>query len=731
MSLKGSQQRPLIIEIEDLHWIDHTSQDYLTSFVESLPGAPVLLLTTYRPGYQPSWLAKSYATQVALPNLPPQHAVTVVHSTSQQKAVPQHLEQVILEKAQGNPFFLEELTRAVIEHEDTVASLDVPDTIQGVLSARLDRLPEAHKRLVQTASVLGREFTLRLVQALWEEPTPLEPLLLDLKHLEFLYDRPGIAEPLYIFKHALTQDVAYESLLTTRRQVLHAAAGHAIERLYPDGLVERSEALAHHFTMGAVWDKAFVYLAQSGDKARQAYANQEAIAFYTQALEVSQRRTPALDGAPLLAVYEGRGLVWFLLIHYDAAITDFQRMRQIAKAVGNAPKEGEALCHLAYVHWMKLREDQMPFVEQYAQEALQLAHHTGNRHLLAQSLTRLGMLHQTRGHLHEANRLMEESLQISRDHGYTDALAQNLLWLNVQAYWQGRFRRAIHFGHESVALSRAVYDGFSEVMNLAFFCLAYGSVGAYAQAFSSLQEGIAKAKARQNFYFLGRLINSWGWLQSELGDSAHALEYDQESTEIGRIHSIPNVEISALINIGLDYLALGHPERAGAYLVPTLERVEREALGSHRWRWKIRLCIGLADFFYTTGDYNQAFRYVEEGLQEAQATSSQKYVALGWALRGKIAAKLGDAEAAGTELQQAFALAEQLQSPSLLYPIAYDLGHWYETTGKEREAAALYGTAKATIAQMATAVDDEALRSTFLQSALVQEIHDRAARLGG
>ena len=127
---------------------------------------------------------------------------------------------------------------------------------------------------------------------------------------------------------------------------------------------------------------------------------------------------------------------------------------------------------------------------------------------------------------------------------------------------------------------------------------------------------------------------------------------------------------------------------------------------------------------------NQAFRYVEEGLKGAQATSSQKYVALGWVLRGKIAAKLGDSVSAGTELQQALSLAEQLQSPSLLYPIAYDFGQWYETMGKEREAAALYGKAKATIAQMATAVEDEALRSTFLQSALVQEIHERAARLG-
>jgi tetratricopeptide (TPR) repeat protein len=190
------------------------------------------------------------------------------------------------------------------------------------------------------------------------------------------------------------------------------------------------------------------------------------------------------------------------------------------------------------------------------------------------------------------------------------------------------------------------------------------------------------------------------------------------------------VEISALINLGWDYLALGQHTRAWSYLAPTLDRVVREAFGSHNWRWQMRILLGLAELSSTTGDHDQALRYVEEGLKEAQRTASQKYVALGWALRGKIIAKLGDVDAVGTELQQAFSLAEQLQSPSLLYPIAYDLGHWYESTGKEREAATLYGKAKATIEQMATAVEDDALRSTFLQSALVQEIHERAARLG-
>jgi class 3 adenylate cyclase/tetratricopeptide (TPR) repeat protein len=728
MSLKGSQQHPLIVEIEDLHWIDHTSQDYLASFVESLPGTPVLLLTTYRPGYRPPWLEKSYATQVALPNLTPQHAVTVVHSTSQQQALPVPLQQVIIEKAQGNPFFLEELTRAVMEHGDPAAALDVPDTIQGVLSARIDRLPEDTKRLVQTAAVLGRAFSPRLLDAIWDGMAPLEPLLAELKRLEFLYEQTSTDESLYIFKHALTQEVAYESLLTTRRQELHAAAGHALERLYHDWLAEHYEALAHHFTLGEVWEKAFHYLTQSGHKARQAYANQEAITFYTQAIEVSQRITPAVDEVRLLPVYEGRGLVWILMTKPEEAITDFQQMRHLARTSGHQHQEGISLCHLASAYYSTHPDD--PRIEHYAQEAQHLAQRLGDAAILARSFTALGFIAVNRRHVEEAERHFAASLQISRREGYNDALPRTLRYLSSLAYWQGHFLPAIHRAHEGVTVARALHDGFHELHCLAFLSLACWSQGDYPQAFRITHEVMTKAQERHNRFFLSRMKNHLGWFSRELGAVSRAAELDHESTDLGRTHGIANVEVSALINLGWDYLALGQLTRARSYLAPTLDRVVREAFGSHRWRWQMRILLGLAELSYTTGEYDQALRYVEAGLTEAQATTSRKYVALGWALRGKIATKLGDADAAGTELQRAFSLADQLQSPSLLYPIAYDLGYWHESTGKEREAASLYGKAKATIARMATAVEDEALRSAFLQSALVQEIHERAARLG-
>ena len=558
----------------------------------------------------------------------------------------------------------------------------------------------------------------------------LAPLLSELQRLEFLFERTGSQEPVYVFKNALTQDVAYESLLTPRRQAVHAAAGHAMERLYPDWLAEHYEALAHHFTLGAVWEKAFDYLTKSGDKARQAYANQEAVAFYTHAIEVSGRVTPPLEDARLLPVYEGRGLSGVWLLHYDAAIADLQVMHQMARASGNQYKEGDSLCHLAQVYLSKSPGDHIAFVEQYAQEAMHLFHHTGEPYIHVRSLRSLGLVEQDRGNLLDAERHFEEAVRISRQEGFQDNLAQTLARLTSGAYWQGHFSRVVHLSQEGLTVARAIHDGSSELLDLANLCLACWSTGNYTQARTVLHEGMAKAEERESKLIIGRLINTLGWFHRECGDLSHAIEYDQESMELGRTCSIGSVEVSALINLGLDALALGQQARAVSYLAPTLDRVVREAFGAHRWRWQMRILTGLAELSYTTGDRDQALRYVEEGLKEAQRTSSQKYVALGWALRGKIIAEFGDTAMAGTELQRAFSLAEQLQSPSLLYPIAYDLGHWYETIGKEREAASLYGKAKTTIAQMATAVEDEALRSTFLQSALVQEIHERAARVG-
>jgi predicted ATPase len=285
MSLHGSQQRPLIIEIEDLHWCDNISEECLAWLVESVAGTAILLLLTYRPGYRPPWLDKSYATQIALRHLAPQESVTVVRSARQQHALPEPLEQMIIAKAEGNPFFLEELTRAVLDHADVGTDVTVPDTIQDVLMARIDRLPEASKRLLQTAAVLGREISPPLLEALWDGVQPLVPLLLDLTRQEFLFVRASVEGSVYVFKHALTQEVAYESLLTTRRQTLHAAAGQALETLYALRLEDAYDRLAYHYARADNVAKAVAYLTRVAEKAASHSAHVEAISHLTRALE--------------------------------------------------------------------------------------------------------------------------------------------------------------------------------------------------------------------------------------------------------------------------------------------------------------------------------------------------------------------------------------------------------------------------------------------------------------
>jgi tetratricopeptide (TPR) repeat protein len=292
MCLQGSRQRPLILAVENLHWVDKASEAYFASVVETLPGASILLLLTYRPGYRPPWLGKTYATQMALQPLPPWDSLKVVHSVLQRDEIPDPLAQVILTKAEGNPFFLEELARVVRDQGDLRSSPRVPDTIQEVLLARIDRLPDEPKRLLQAASILGRQVSLRLLRKIWEGPGVPDAHLRELTRLEFLYEGTGVEEPVYVFKHALTQEVAYESLLAGNRQALHAAVGQELEAVYADRLEEAYDRLAYHYSKTEKVGKAVEYLTRFAEKAARGFAHEEAVAALQEAL-VHAERLPA------------------------------------------------------------------------------------------------------------------------------------------------------------------------------------------------------------------------------------------------------------------------------------------------------------------------------------------------------------------------------------------------------------------------------------------------------
>jgi class 3 adenylate cyclase/tetratricopeptide (TPR) repeat protein len=295
MSIQGSQRRPIIFVVEDLHWVDRPTEEYLGSLIESLSRAAILLLITYRPGYRPPWLDKSYATQLALRPLSVQQSLELVRSTGLHDSHDLPAIEHILEKAEGNPFFLEELTQVVRDQDGRSSAIAVPETIQGVLGARIDRLEDESKHVLQTASVLGRTFPLRLLEAIWKGPGEVGIHLGTLKRLEFLYESSGPGDNVYAFKHALTQEVAYESLLTANRRVLHWEAGKALEELYATSQEAVYDRLAHHYSRAGEPRKALEYLTRLAAKAAGGHAHEEALAILREA-EGHAKSLPADEG---------------------------------------------------------------------------------------------------------------------------------------------------------------------------------------------------------------------------------------------------------------------------------------------------------------------------------------------------------------------------------------------------------------------------------------------------
>ncbi len=300
--LKESQVQPLCLVFEDLHWIDSETQAFLDNLIESLPTARLLLLVNYRPEYQHGWSSKTFYTQLRIDPLPPASAEELLQALLGDSAELAPLKQLLINRTEGNPFFLEESVRTLEETQVLVGergayqlakpleSIRVPATVQAVLASRIDRIPPEEKVLLQTAAVLGKDVQFALLRAIAEETEEnLRRSLTRLQAAEFLYETQLFPELEYTFKHALTHEVAYNSLLVERRHALHARIVEAIERLYPDRLSEQVERLAHHAFRGERWAKAMSYHLSAAEKVKERYAYTSAASFCKHALEAAAK----------------------------------------------------------------------------------------------------------------------------------------------------------------------------------------------------------------------------------------------------------------------------------------------------------------------------------------------------------------------------------------------------------------------------------------------------------
>jgi class 3 adenylate cyclase/predicted ATPase/ribosomal protein L40E len=481
--IRESQVQPLLLVFEDLHWIDSESQSVLDSLVESVPSAHILLLVNYRPEYRHNWGSRTYYSQLRIDPLPPESAGELLETLLGKDLDLAPLKQLLIERTEGNPFFLEESIRTLVETRALQGErgsyrlsgvheiAQMPATVQAVVVARIDRLPLEEKRLLQSAAVIGKNVPFMLLQAIADQSEEeLRRGLARLQAAEFLYETSLFPDLEYTFKHALTHEVAYGSVLQERRRGLHAHIVESIERLYPERLTEQVELLAHHASRAELWEEAVEYLHQAGKKAAARSATREAIARFEQALEVL-RHLPdnnetieeainiRVDLAPALMATKGHGA--------PEVEETYNKARELCQRLGEMPQLFPILWGLSRVYnsrgelqaSLDLSEQLLSTAQRLKDPALLLeAHHT-----LWTILFTLGELDAAQKHAEYgvANYNQQEHSHLASLYGGHDPGVCGLRHAAMTLWLLGYPDQALKRSQEAVALAQNLSHPYS------------------------------------------------------------------------------------------------------------------------------------------------------------------------------------------------------------------------------------------------------------------------------
>jgi class 3 adenylate cyclase len=349
--IRSTRDRPLVLTVEDLQWIDQTSEQFLDYMIGWLPRTRILLLLLYRPEYVHQWGSKSYYNMIGVGHLSANSSSELVGAILEGGEVVPELKDLILNRAAGNPLFMEELTQSLLQNGSIrktqnrfvltkeITSSQVPETVQGIIAARMDRLEESLKRIMQVAAVIGREFAFRILETITEMKENLKSGLVNLQGLEFIYEKSLFPDLEYIFRHALVQEVAYNSLLINRRKEIHGKIGQAIERLYAERLDEFCEVLAYHYSKSGNPAKAYEYLKKSAEKAVRNDAVYEAVRFYREAMEVLCQLPPNEENQrEQIDLVLSMQIPWRRIGYAEDSLTLLQKAETQTKELGDDKK---------------------------------------------------------------------------------------------------------------------------------------------------------------------------------------------------------------------------------------------------------------------------------------------------------------------------------------------------------------------------------------------------------
>jgi tetratricopeptide (TPR) repeat protein len=598
-NIKASQIRPLIFAIEDLHWIDKSSEDVLKDLLDSITGAKVFLIFTYRPEYVHTWGAKSYHSQVNLNKLSNRESLAMVTHLLGTEDIGNDLEELILEKTEGIPFYIEEFIKSLkdlnaIERTNgtyyltkDIQAVSIPSTIQDVIMARVDKLQERAKNLLQTGSVIEREFSYKLIKTVSNlSEQELLPQLSVLKDSELIFERGIYPESTYIFKHALTREVVYDSILARKKKKLHKKIGQAIEQLFKDNLHEHYGALIEHSIKSENYVKAAEYCGLAGKQVEKAGSLSDAIAYGTRQIFCLEKmpRTEQVEKS-LIDTRTRLGLYNAQMAHNHAAKAVVDPIVELA-IQRNYKRRVSHIYYIIGQYKLQVEEDN-PNAIKYIQKVLKIGKELNDPLMLVLSNMWLGIVYELNCEFDRSLQHFEKACEINA--------AVNCLWgiaamkshMVNNYFYRGNIALAYETGQEALQIANESGDIYSRAHTSAYHGHACYGKGYLEEAKEHLKNGIELAErinqpvlASQAYDFLAQTSYAMGEYKESQKQWERAISILQENSlypSIINLYKLAQARIKSRQDKNLDVASL--PEIAHIVKSKIVESRVRRCMG--------------------------------------------------------------------------------------------------------------------------------------------------------
>ncbi|HEV2100713.1 MAG TPA: AAA family ATPase [Stellaceae bacterium] len=573
----SARRCPLVLVFENLHWRDQSSEDLIALLTGSLPELPVLMVTTHRPGYQLRWVDLPCFVEISLDRLADDEMARMATELLG-NGVAEDLLRFIAERADGNPLFIEEVTHGLVErnfvvHQParlqlaSVAELEFPSTIQGIIQARIDALGEPVKQDVQIAAVIGREFDLPLLKTASDAPEDeVAEHLETLRRVELIHQTRVLPELEYRFKHAVIQGVAYRSLLGPRRQALHGVVGRSMEQL---GRVDQASVLAHHYSQSDRQEKAVRYAILAGDQAARLHANAEAASHYDQALDLARSLPPSpeMHRSQIDAALK-RASVGTTREALEADERNLEQAQTLADTLGDEPRMASVLYwlgRLAYVRGMFDR------ATDFAEQSLAIADRLDDEALAAPPVNLMGRRYYLTGEYTRASRLLARSVEQMRSLGNPTEEATAAGFAGVAYGALGEFERALEYADHGLHLAQELRNPFVEAAAYNYRAVANCHRGSTAAAIADCQEARQIAERAGDRFRIYLVQFYEGQAYAMAGNPAKACELLEASVALAKELGTTTLLAWGQGLLAMTLLALGDAKAA--------EELCREAIG--------------------------------------------------------------------------------------------------------------------------------------------------------